>query len=204
MLDDSYFYFRIITLKRVNCDDVKHNIYLVYHLSLTSEIGKATVAILTLSMAAAVAQAHINPWMTMLQQNIWLHTSQLPEQIRKGLLDGPISSNRLFGLLLPDAVNHLQQVSEEAEKVRKHTSWSRASSHQQGSWQDRRDFQLTVRHPTATAVAASRPAPPQQTQPSLLLPPATAAAQSAPCHPFLKRRQPVCTWTNPPAEPPCK
>ncbi len=170
---------------------------------LATEIGKSTGAILTLFTTTAVVQAHIKACTTMLKRNIWLHMSQLPEQIRKGLLEDPISPDRLFGPLLPDAINHLQQASEEAEKVHKHTSWSRASSHQQGSWQDRRDFQLTVRRPTTTAVAASRPALPQRTQP-LPLPPATATAQSAPRSPSLKSIQLACTWSNPPNEPPCK
>lgn len=31
--------------------------------------------------------------------------SHLPEKVRKLLLDGPITADRLFGPLLPDAVN---------------------------------------------------------------------------------------------------
>lgn len=37
----------------------------------------------------------------MMQRNIWLHMSQLPPLIRQKLLDGPISSDGLFGPLLP-------------------------------------------------------------------------------------------------------
>ncbi|KAK2828273.1 hypothetical protein Q5P01_019307 [Channa striata] len=84
-------------------------------------------AVLTLSSAVAVAQSRIMAWMTMLQRNLWLHMFQLPEPIRKGLVD----------------VNHLQQVTEEAtERVQRLTSWghtSIGSLQPQGSWCDRRD-----------------------------------------------------------------
>ncbi len=40
---------------------------------LVTENGKATAAILTLSPAAAVAQACMKAWMMMLQRSIWLH-----------------------------------------------------------------------------------------------------------------------------------
>lgn len=50
------------------------------------------------------------------------YVATLPEDIRKGLLHGPISPDKLFRPILPDAVNHLQQISEEVEKVRRHLS----------------------------------------------------------------------------------
>ncbi|KAK2812529.1 hypothetical protein Q5P01_000002 [Channa striata] len=86
------------------------------------EISKAMAAVLTFSSAVAVAQSRIMVWMTMLQRNVWLHMSRLPELVRKGLLDGPTSPDGLFGPLLQEAVSHLQRASEEAERVQRLTS----------------------------------------------------------------------------------
>ncbi|KAK2856686.1 hypothetical protein Q5P01_005421 [Channa striata] len=98
-------------------------------------------------------------WMTMLQRNVWLHMSQFPERVRKGLLDGPTSPDGLFGPLLQEAVSHLQRASEEAERVQRLTSWGPASTgplHPQSSWQERGDRRPAPKHPPASAASASR------------------------------------------------
>ncbi|XP_049432654.1 basic salivary proline-rich protein 3-like [Epinephelus fuscoguttatus] len=134
---------------------------------MATEIGKAMSAILTLSTATTVAQARIMAWQMMLQRNMWLHMSQLPAQIRGELLGGPISSDGLFRPLLQSATTHLQNASEEADRVWRHTSWSRAAprpQRSQGSGRDRWDTRPRQRRPTASAVAASRRAHPPTTR----------------------------------------
>ncbi|KAF0044697.1 hypothetical protein F2P81_003855 [Scophthalmus maximus] len=56
---------------------------------LADEIGKIAATTLTLSSALAVTQSRIMAWMTMIQRNLWLHMSHLPEHTRKGLSHQP-------------------------------------------------------------------------------------------------------------------
>ncbi|KAF0027619.1 hypothetical protein F2P81_020360 [Scophthalmus maximus] len=109
---------------------------------LADEIGKIAATTLTLSSALAVTQSRIMAWMTMIQRNLWLNMSQLPEQTRKGLLEGPISPKGLFGPFLNRALTHLQEASEEADRVKEHTSWVQAAPQAfgfQASWRGRRE-----------------------------------------------------------------
>lgn len=89
-------------------------------LLLTSSISSVTAQPVT-HHSGTVAKAHIMAWLTMLQRNVSLHMPHLPEQIRKGLLDSPISPDGLFETLLQNAVTHLQQVSQQPDKMKTRT-----------------------------------------------------------------------------------
>ncbi|CAK6959844.1 inter-alpha-trypsin inhibitor heavy chain H3-like [Scomber scombrus] len=88
-----------------------------------------------------------------------VHMFELPVQIRRELLDGPISSDGLFGPLLQSATNHLQTACEEADRVKRHTSWSKATPRPQRphvSWRDRHRIEpLAALQPGADALPAA-------------------------------------------------
>ena len=163
---------------------------------MATEIGKAMSAILSLSTAQTTAQARVMAWLTMIQRNMWLHMSQLPASIHKELLDGPISPDGLFGPLLQSATAHLHQASEEADRVQRHTAWSRAAprpQRPQSSWHGRRDPRRQKRT-AAAAAPAPQPAaaPPQQAG---HFPP---AAPQAPRRPAGRGRRPASSSAGAP------
>ena len=47
-----------------------------------------------------VALSRIVAWQAVAQWNTWLHMSQLPAEVRRELLEGPIAPDGLFGLRL--------------------------------------------------------------------------------------------------------
>ena len=164
---------------------------------LATEIGKAMTAILTLTTATTVALSRIQAWQTVAQRNIWLHMSQLPTEVRRELLYGPIAPDGLFGPRLQTATSHLHQAAEEAERLRQLGSWKAAPQQQR--------HRSTNRHkrkrPTASAAAApsqastsALPHAPPQRQP----PPDRQASRGR------RTMKAAPTWSNPPPEPPTK
>lgn len=84
------------------------------------ELGKAASAALNI---CAVTTARTAAWQQLIRCNIWLHlSSSIPDNMKKELLEGPISPEGLLGLHLHSVVDQLQKTSEEAEKFKSHVS----------------------------------------------------------------------------------
>lgn len=72
-------------------------------------------------------------------------------------VSSPISPGGLFGSLLQSATTHFQDASAEANRVRRHISWSRAVSRPQqpqSSWHDRWDARSRPRRSGSTGCGA--------------------------------------------------
>ncbi|AWP17035.1 Hypothetical protein SMAX5B_017132 [Scophthalmus maximus] len=155
---------------------------------LTDEIGKIAATTLTLSSALAMTQSRIMAWMTMIQRNLWLNMSQLPEQMRKGLLQALWAFSK-----------------QGADAPPGNTSWVRAAPQAlgfQASWQGRRGHreQRSRRgHPRLRLKLRLWPLH------SAALLPSTILWRSQPAPPprraGRKNRRPVGTWANLPQEP---
>lgn len=87
------------------------------------ELGKAASAALNICALIAVTTARTAAWQQLIRCNIWLHlSSSIPDNMKKELLEGPISPEGLLGLHLHSVVDQLQKTSEEAEKFKSHVS----------------------------------------------------------------------------------
>lgn len=88
--------------------------------------GAALDTITNLCMVLAMCSARISAWTTLLQRQVWLRlSSSIPEDVKKDLLEGPISSKGLFGTHYKTVFERLHSSSEALEEVRKHAVSSR-------------------------------------------------------------------------------
>ncbi|MEQ2178035.1 hypothetical protein GOODEAATRI_009795 [Goodea atripinnis] len=112
--------------------------------------------ILNLCAASAVCSSRIAAWQTSLQRQMWLRLSSIPDDFKRELLEGPISSDGLFSPHFQSVLGQMQTSQEELERVRRHGSLSRSgfrSSHTTGRWRDRRDQRHQQRRFTAAVTA---------------------------------------------------
>lgn len=112
------------------------------------ELCKAASAALNLCASIAVSTAQIAAWQQLIHCNIWLHLSSIPDNMKKELLDGPISPEGLFGPHLHSVVDQLHKTSEEAERFRSHVARAQRDACPQcssGHWRDRRDQRQRLR-----------------------------------------------------------
>ncbi|AWP17125.1 Hypothetical protein SMAX5B_011281 [Scophthalmus maximus] len=76
-----------------------------------------------MSASIVVRSARIAAWLHLIHCNLWLqHSFPIPDNVKKGLMDGPISLDGLFGYDLHSILEQMQHSSEEAEKYQKHMS----------------------------------------------------------------------------------
>lgn len=80
----------------------------------------AADTILNLCAAEAVCTAHVQTWMTVVLRQTWLRLSSfIPEEMRKELLQGPISPDGLFCHRFQLVLEHTQPSSDTQEQVQK-------------------------------------------------------------------------------------
>lgn len=121
------------------------------------EMCVAADSILNLNAAQVVCSARIMAWMTLLQRQMWLRLApSTPAEIRKELLDGPVSLDGLFGPQFQTLLDHTKTTKELQEQVREH-SRSRPTQRVKSiscPWQDRQrqrhQSQRSPRAPTST------------------------------------------------------
>lgn len=158
--------------------------------------GAALDTITNLCMVLATCSARISAWTTLLQRQVWLRlSSSIPEDVKKELLEGPISPQGLFGTQYQTVFEQLRSSSEALEQVRKHTRSSRADPRAaRGPMQPReqsRAFQHSslralsnLRHAAVIGSLKRTPAPafPEDRVLQGKVPPPTSLGQPTPKH----------------------
>lgn len=83
--------------------------------------GAALDTITNLCSVLATCSARISAWTTLLQRQVWLKlSSSILEDVKKERLEGPISSDGLFGTHYQTVFERLRSSTEALEQVRKH------------------------------------------------------------------------------------
>ena len=165
---------------------------------MATEIDKAMSAIMTLTTAQTVASARTMAFQVLTQRHLWLRMAQLPPPVRQELLDGPISTDGLFGPAYHTATAHLQAAADEAERFRRVTSWDRPPRSQRpqrapSAAQSHRDNRHR-RRPAAAAAGSSQQSFAEPFQRHRPQPAATSSRPAA------RGRQPAAGPAGPPTK----
>nr|XP_054594532.1 uncharacterized protein LOC129162054 [Nothobranchius furzeri]XP_054594533.1 uncharacterized protein LOC129162054 [Nothobranchius furzeri] len=120
-------------------------------------ITKTADAILNLCAAVLTGSARIAAWQTLIQRAIWLKAlPSIPEHLQREMLDGPITTDVLFGPHLRGVIERAQKTAELSATVRDlvHPRSASHSGHSARGWDERRG---SFRRPAAPPAPRSRP-----------------------------------------------